>query len=63
MTRRQAEIIYGGIVGSVVGVSYMLGKAIWAGDITSAFDWSLALAAVVGAAGGALAFFIRARTG
>lgn len=63
MTRPQAEVAYGGIIGAVVGLSYMLGKALWAGDITAAFDHNLPLAAVVGAAGGALAFFIRARTG
>jgi len=63
MTRRQAEIAYGAIIGAVVGISYMIGKALWAGDVTTAFDSSLALAAVVGAAGGALAYFIRGRTG
>jgi hypothetical protein len=63
MTRRQAEIVYGSIVGAVVGVSYMIGKAMWAGDATTAFDSSLPLAALVGAAAGALAFFIRVRMG
>jgi len=38
MTRRQAEIVYGSIVGAAVGVSYMIGKAMWAGDATTAFD-------------------------
>ena len=63
MTRCQAEIIYGAIVGALVGVSYMVGKAMWAGDVTAAFDSNLAFAALVGAAAGALAFFIRGRMG
>lgn len=63
MTRRQAEITYGAIVGAVVGISYWLGRALWAGDITTAFDHNLALAAVIGAAAGALAFFVRDQTG
>jgi hypothetical protein len=63
MTRRQAEIVYGSIVGAVVGISYMIGKAMWAGDATMTFDSSLPLAALVGAAAGALAFFIRGRMG
>lgn len=63
MTRRQAEIVYGAIVGGVVGISYVIGKAMWAGDVSTAFDSSLPLAAVVGAAAGALAFFIRGRMG
>lgn len=63
MTRRQAEIVYGAIVGAVVGVSYMIGKAMWAGDASAAFDASLPLAALVGAVGGALAFLIRGRMG
>ena len=63
MSRRQAAITYGAIIGAVVGISYWLGKALWAGDITTAFDHNLPLAAVVGAAAGALAFFIRGRTG
>jgi len=41
----------------------MIGKAMWAGDATTAFDSSLPLAALVGAAAGALAFFIRGRMG
>lgn len=63
MTRGQAEVVYGGIVGAVVGISYMIGKALWAGDITTAFDSNLLLAALVGATAGALAFFIRGRMG
>ncbi len=62
MTRRKAEVAYGAIIGAVVGVSYWIGKAMWAGDITTAFDHSLPLAAVVGAGAGALAFFVRGRT-
>lgn len=61
MNRAQAEIAYGAIVGAVVGIAYLIGKAIWAGDISTAFDAGLLLAAVVGAAAGALAFFIRSR--
>lgn len=59
MTRRQAEIAYGAIIGAVVGIAYMLGRGLWAGDITTAFDSNLAIAAVVGAIGGALAFMIK----
>ncbi|MCB1504034.1 MAG: hypothetical protein KDJ47_03570 [Hyphomicrobiaceae bacterium] len=63
MTRRQAEITYGAIIGAVVGLSYLIGKAVWAGDITTSFDSSLLLGALVGAAAGALAFFVRGRLG
>ncbi len=63
MNRRQAEIVYGAIIGAIVGVSYMIGKAMWAGDASTAFNSGLILASLVGAAGGALAFFIRDRMG
>lgn len=63
MTRPQAEVAYGAILGAVVGLSYWIGKALWAGDVTTAFDHSLPLAALIGAAAGALAFLVRARTG
>jgi len=59
MSRRQAEIIYGAIIGAGVGISYVLGKAIWGGDITTALNSSLVVGAAIGAAGGALAFMIR----
>lgn len=63
MTRRQAEVTYGAIIGAVVGISYVIGKAMWAGDITTAFDSGLPLAALVGAIAGAFAFFVRGRMG
>ncbi|MCB1514604.1 MAG: hypothetical protein H6876_02590 [Hyphomicrobiaceae bacterium] len=63
MTRSQAEIVYGAIIGALVGICYLLGKALWAGDITTAFNSSLLLAAVVGSAAGALAFFLRRQMG
>ena len=63
MTRPQAEVAYGAILGAVVGLSYWIGKALWAGDVTTAFDHNLPLAALIGAAAGAVAFFIRGRTG
>lgn len=59
MTRPQAEIVYGAILGAIFGPAYLIGKAMWAGDIMSAFNTGLIAAAVIGAIGGALAFMIR----
>lgn len=59
MTRRQAELAYFAIAGSIVGPGYWIGRAWWAGDIASAFTPDLVSAAVVGAVAGVLASLIR----
>ena len=63
MTRSQAEITYGAIIGAVVGIAYLVGKALWAGDVTTALNSGLFLGAVIGAVAGAIAFFVRGRLG
>lgn len=59
MTRKQAEIVYGAILGAIVGPCYVIGRAMWAGDVTTALDSGLVGAAAIGAIGGGLAFLIR----
>ena len=50
-------------LGALVGVGYIIGKAAWAGEASAAFDSGLLIAALVGAGAGAIAFFLRGRTG
>lgn len=59
MTRRQAEITYGAIAGSLVGPGYIIGRAWWAGDLTTVTGSQIVMAATVGAFAGALAYIIR----
>ncbi len=59
MTRRQAEITYGAIAGALVGPAYIIGRAWWAGDMSTITGAQILMAVGVGAFAGALAFIIR----
>lgn len=59
MTRRHAEITYGAIAGSFVGPGFIIGRAWWAGDMTTVTGSQILMAATVGALAGALAYIIR----
>ncbi len=53
------DILYGGIAGGLIGIGYQLGRAWYAGDITTAYDSTLLAAAAVGAIAGVLALTLR----
>lgn len=59
MTRQQAEIVYGALLGVVIGPCYTIAKAAWAGDVSTALNSGLLTSAVIGAIAGAFAFAVR----
>ncbi|MGD9784829.1 MAG: hypothetical protein AB7E80_11100 [Hyphomicrobiaceae bacterium] len=59
MPFNRPELIYAAIAGAVVGICYHAGRAWWAGDISSALEPGLTVAAAIGAAAGVLAMLLR----
>lgn len=55
----RTDIVYGGTAGALLGLGYQLGRAWYAGDVTTALDASLLGAAAVGAIAGVLALTLR----
>lgn len=55
----RTEMLYGGIAGALIGAGYQIGRAWFAGDVASAFDFGLGAAAAIGALAGILALALR----